>query len=274
MEEKKILSVDIESVIKNKSKGKVKVPRLIINWLKRIIHQNDINGFLKDSHGKVGKEFLEASFKFLSVSYKVHGGENLDPNGRYVFVSNHPLGGLDGMIVADYICEHYGNVRILSNDLLTVLDPVLPFFIPINKYGSVSSDTAKRINDEFNSDLQILNFPAGMCSRLIKGEIQDLKWTRTFAKKALDSKRDIVPIFFDSRNSMFFLRLAQLRNFLGIKFNIETIFLVDEMFKKKNVNFEFYIGDIIPHSQLAEGSINSWVEEIRKKCYSLNPKRK
>lgn len=267
-----ILSIDIEKIIAGKSpKLAQRIPKFLIRYIKRTIHQDEINTILRDHHQTEGAEFASCVLKDLNVGYRVHQTSMADPHGRYIFVSNHPLGGLDGMVLISHIHSMFGSIKVPVNDLLLSLKPFRSIFVPVNKYGKIKHDAAALINEAFESDCPILYFPAGLCSRLIKGKITDLEWKKSFVTKAIESHRDIIPIYFEGRNSMFFYRLAKLRKFLGIKFNIETFYLPDEMFKQKNSIFDVYIGEPIPVSSLSrEHSHKEWADIIRGKCYGTN----
>lgn len=268
---KTTLVIDIEKVLK--SKGAKNVPKFIVNFLKRIVHQEELNKILRDNTPYTGVDFATHALEDLGVSFRVHNQERLpSPDKKCIFVSNHPLGGLDGLVQISFIGKMMGDVKFIVNDLLMFIKPLEPIFIPINKYGRMKEDYAHKINDAFSSDAQILNFPAGLCSRLIKGEIKDLPWKKTFVTKALEYERDIVPLYFSGRNSMFFYRIAKLRKFFKIKFNIETLFLVDELFKQKNTIFDIYIGETIPVESITKvHSATEWTDIIREKCYRLKP---
>jgi putative hemolysin len=117
-------------------------------------------------------------------------------------------------------------------------------------------------------------FPAGLCSRKKKGVIKDLPWKKTFITKSVQTQRDIIPIHFEGENSKFFYRLAKIRKAIGIKFNIEMIFLPDEMFRQKNSIFDVIIGKPIPISSIDNTkNLQQWCEEIREKCYELKPEK-
>ena len=208
----------------------------------------------------------------MEISYNVHNDILTDSARRYIFVSNHPLGGLDGMVLIAYLGDKFKDIKFVVNDLLMHIKPLEPIFVPINKYGKMRQENAKRIFEAYDSDTQILNFPAGLCSRKIKGEITDLEWKKSFISKAIEHERDIVPIFFGGRNSNFFYRLANIRKSLGIKFNIETLYLPDEMFKQNSSAFEIYMGEPISYTHLKDGrSAAEWTEIIRERCYALKP---
>ena len=269
--ESNILSVDIEKVIRGKSQKLAdRLPRFVLNYIKKTIHQDEINRLLLENREYTGVEFASHILKDLDVSYRVHfSGKRPAPDGRYIFVSNHPLGGLDGMILISYIGSSFGDVKFIVNDLLMYIRPLAPVFVPVNKYGRMRHDNTRMFQETFDSDSQILYFPAGLCSRLIKGKVTDLDWKKTFVTKAIESRRDIIPMFFSGENSRRFYRLANLRKKLGIKVNIETFLLPDEMFRKKGSAFDLYIGEPIPYTTLTgDHTHKEWCDIIRQKCYA------
>lgn len=278
MDNKGTMRIDIDTVLEAKAKDKARlVPRFVVRMLKRLVHQDEVNLALEKYGGCDSIDFAYNIIHdpdILDCSYEVHGLEDVPKGKRYVFVSNHPLGGLDGMVLIACAGKRFGDVRFVVNDLLMFLEPMAPVFIPVNKFGKMRHDNAKALNDAFGSDAQILYFPAGLCSRMYKGGIADPEWKSTFIKKAREYGRDIVPVYFEGRNSKFFYRLARLRKILGIKFNIEMMFLPDEMFKQKGNSFGIYFGKPIPVASL-DGSRTAaqWTEHIRTICYNLKPQQ-
>lgn len=268
-------TVDIDKILADKMGSKSKyVPAFLVSWLKHILHQDQVNEYLWDSRHLTGVDWLEECVRYLDMTLEVEGKENLpdkDDGKLYTFVSNHPLGGIDGVALGAVIGRHYdGKFRYLVNDILMNLPGLAPVCIPINKTGSQSRNFPAMVEAGFSSDNHMLMFPAGLCSRRINGEIKDLEWKKTFVTKAIDSQRDIVPMYFSGRNSGFFYRLANFRKWLGIKFNIETLYLPDEMFKNKGKTFDLYIGEPIPFEQLNDGTHHKeWCRKIREKCYNL-----
>lgn len=269
----KDLKVDIDAVLASKSKRLAKcTPKFLRNWLKRTIHQDELNSILEYSNGATGVPFADKVLQWLNVqsNVKFAPGVSLNPEKRYIFVSNHPLGGLDGLTLISYFGKRFGNVKFVVNDLLMHIIPMQPIFVPVNKHGRMGKEYSMALNEAYSSDAQILYFPAGLCSRLIKGEITDLEWKTSFIRQAKRYNRDIVPVYFEGRNSNFFYRLAKIRKFLGIKFNIEMIFLPDEMFRQKNSIFDIKIGEPIPVSSIdSSKTLDEWCREIREKCYNL-----
>jgi putative hemolysin len=262
-----IIKIDVAGVLKARA-SKTKVPRFIVNYLRRIVHEDEFNQFFRENPGLKNLDFIEAAFKYMDMSVNVEGRENLPPkDGRYIFACNHPLGGLDGIATGFLIGREYdGKVKFFSNDLMMNLHPMKDMFIPVNKFGAQAKGHAEMMQQLYESENHLVTFPAGMCSRKTKGKICDLEWKKNFITKAVQYQRDVVPIYFEGRNSNFFYNLANLRKFLGIKFNIEMMYLPDEMFKQKGKHFTVRIGKPIPwqafdksksHAQWAQ-----WVKDI------------
>ena len=272
-------TIDIDKILKSKMGTKSRyVPRPLITWLKHITHQDQVNEFLWNNKDLVGTDWLVACVKYLDMSLEIRGQENLpDKNdGKlYTFVSNHPLGGIDGVAIGSIIGRHYDNkFKYLVNDLLMNLPGLAPLCIGINKTGSQSRNFPAMVETGFSSDDHMVMFPAGLCSRKIDGIIQDIPWKKTFITKSVEHKRDIVPIHFSGHNSMFFYRLANICKMLGIKFNIAMLFLVDEMYKNRHQSFQITIGKPISWQTFDKSKTpTQWAQEVRARVYQL-PKEK
>lgn len=263
--------IDLDAVLKSKApKASRWVPNFVVGYLKRLIHQEEINRVLARSWELSPREFIHEAFKELGIEYRIQGLEQLDRNGRYLFASNHPFGGMDGMMLADGLIGHFGDARVIVNDLLMHIEPLRPLWVPVNKHGSQSVAYARRFEEVMNSSLPVLTFPAGLCSRSIDGKVTDLKWRDNFVKKAHQTSRQIVPVFVEGELSKFFYRLANVRSKLGIKFNIEMLFLVDEMFKQKGKSFRIKFGEPISLEELsARGDSRAQTEYVRARAYGL-----
>lgn len=271
-----VYQIDLEQVIASKNPFLLRLlPAFVLNYLKKILHVDQINEVMRLYGHLEGIEFLEKGVAYLDVQCEFKGLDKLAQDERYIFVSNHPLGGLDGLLLLHAIQRKFGDVRSLSNDFLLFLDPLKRFFVPVNKHGHQGSERYIAIRNAFDSNIQILNFPAGLCSREIKGKIQDLEWKPSFVKSAKRSGRSVVPVYFDGRNSDFFYKLSKWRTRLGIRLNLEMLFLVDEMFSKKGARFTAYIGEPISYEELNASSRNAheWTQYIREKTYSLKPSK-
>lgn len=268
--------IDIDKILQSKAGAKAKyVPSFVVSYLKRIVHQDEINEFLARVEGKVGVDFLEEGMQFLDMKLDVRGLENLPADGLCTFVSNHPLGGQDGVALGYLLGKHYdGRIKYLVNDLLMNLKGLAPLFIPINKTGSQAKDFPLMVEAGFNSDSPIIMFPAGLCSRRQNGMIRDLEWKKTFVVKSVQHHRDVVPIFFEGRNSDFFYNLANLCKALGIKFNIAMLYLADEMFKNRHKTFKVTIGKPIPWQTFDKSKTPAaWAEYVKNTVYNLSPNK-
>ena len=265
--------IDIDQILRAKAGKKAKyVPPFVVSYLKRIVHQDEINEFLTQVEGKVGVDFLEESMRFLDTKLEVKGLENLPDDHRlYTFVSNHPLGGQDGVALGYLLGKHYdGKIKYLVNDLLMNLKGLAPLCIPINKTGSQAKDFPLMVAAGFNSDNHISMFPAGLCSRRRNGVIRDLDWKKAFIVKSVQHQRDVVPIHFEGRNSNFFYNLANVCKALGIKFNIAMLYLADEMFKNRHKTFRVTIGKPIPWQTFDKTKTPAaWAEYVKNIVYNL-----
>jgi putative hemolysin len=265
------LQIDVENVISSKNpRLAMAIPRFIIRYLKRIIHQDEINNLISTNGHLYDAEFVASTLEMTKTSYKAFGTGNLPASGRYIFVSNHPLGGLDGLVFINELAKHYTEIRFPVNDLLMNLKNMSGIFIPINKHGGQARDAIKKLEETYASDSQILYFPAGLCSRKRRGVISDLKWQKSFITKAVQHKRDIIPAYFSGRNSTFFYNLANLRKLLGIRANIEMLYLPDEMFRQKGKDIRLSFGKPISWQTFDNSKTPSeWADWVREKSYEL-----
>jgi putative hemolysin len=215
-------------------------------------------------------ELIFAGLQHFKIKYKVSGSENIPKKGRYIFVSNHPLGGLDGLVFIYELSKYFENIKFPVNDILTNIENLNGIFLPVNKHGAQGKEAARLIDEAYASDDQILYFPAGLCSRKKRGVIKDLVWHKSFITKSVSHKRDIIPAFFSGRNSDFFYNLSNFRNFLGIKANLEMLYLADEMFKQKNKEISLVIGQKIPWETFDKKRTPiEWAAWVREKTYNL-----
>ena len=265
-------TVDVDDILRGKMGPKAKyVPT---GWLKRIVHQDEVNRFLWESRDKTGVDWLEECVRYLDMTLEIEGEENLpDKNdGRlYTFVSNHPLGGVDGVALGSVIGRHYdGRFRYLVNDILMNLPGLAPVCIPINKTGKQSRDFPAMVEAGFQSDNHMLMFPAGICSRKINGQVHDIPWKKTFITKSVQYQRDIVPIHFGGQNSEFFYKLANFSDKYVKKVNIAMLFLVDEMYKNVHKTFRVAIGKPIPWQTFDKSKTPmEWAKFVEDSVYQL-----
>ncbi len=277
-----VIRIDVGQVLRNRLPRMWRfIPRQVVNWLERTICQDQLNALLEANAGKTGAAFCRGILESLDITVDVAGAENLPPKGnrRVVFVCNHPLGGLDGMALIDIIHRHYGGqVWFVVNDLLMAVKPLESVFLPINKFGGQSRRSFRRLDEAFDGNDPIIIFPAGLVSRYrkvpvngrMKKMVCDLEWRKTFINRCVQSKRDIVPLFFSGQNSMDFYKKANLRKKLGIKFNIEMVYLPREMFLARGKSFKVYVGVLKPHTTIQGGRFaDGYARAIATEAYLL-----
>jgi len=264
--------IDIDAILASKAGKKARyVPRFLVSYLKKITHQEELNGFLENEQDRYGVEFIEDFFRFFDNSFEVEGIENLPSEGWHTFVSNHPLGAIDGMGLGMILGRHYDEkIKYLVNDLLMNIPQLKSLFIPINKTGRQAKNLPRQVDEAFKSENHILMFPAGICSRRTNGVIRDLEWKKTFITKSVQTQRSVVPIHFDGRNSDFFYNLANINKMLGLKFNIAMLYLADEMFKNRGQKFKVTIGKPIAWETFDKSKTPAeWAQYVQDVVYSL-----
>lgn len=277
-QEKKEFRVDVEAIVRDKAGAKYKyIPGFVLSWLKRILHQDEVNRFLTGrAAGKFGVDFLDECVDYLEMDMEVKGLDELPSNdgGRYfTIVSNHPLGGEDGVALGKLICHKYDSQMLyLVNDVLMNLKGLAPLCIPINKTGAQSRNFPKMVETAFQSQKNILMFPAGLCSRKQDdGSIRDLPWKKTFISKSIEYQRDVIPVHFSGRNSERFYNIARWCKRFNIKVNIAMLFLVDEMYKNVGKHFTVTFGQPIPWQTFTDKSKTpaEWAQWVQDRVYEL-----
>lgn len=264
----------LEDVIASKNPRLLRLmPGWLLRYLKRIIHLDEMNSTIAKNRGVEGVDFAISVLSEMGVAYDAVGMENIDVDGRYLFVSNHPLGGLDGMVLISIFGTFFPQVYFPVNDILTQLPQFHSIFLPINKHGSQSQYVALRLHEAYSSDAQVLYFPAGLCSRKRRGVICDLEWKSNFVSKALEYERDVVPLYFEGRNSNFFYNLSAFRRRLGVRANLEMLYLVDEMYRQRGARLRVHVGEPIGWETFRDRSRSrreyaAWVKE---RAYAMAP---
>lgn len=267
-----IKPIDIREVFKEKSPKLAKfIPGFVYNYITRIMHIHDVNEILANYGDKKGIEFVHQIVDHFNVKERVFGIENIPPEGRFIFASNHPLGGFDGMLLMSNVNKLLGEVRFLVNDILMNIPQLEDVFVPINKHGGHNRDVARIVHEQYQSDVQILIFPSGYASRKINGVITDTEWKKHFIQKSVQYQRDVIPVHVSGKNSNFFYRLANIRKFLGLKWNLEQFFLPDETFKHRGQEFTISFGKPIPYTTFDKSKKpQEWADYVRDKVYSMS----
>lgn len=270
MEKEGMDFIDVERIIASKSQKALKyTPGFIIRYLKRIVHQDYINNFLKTNQDKIGLDFVRTTLEEFQVKLNVEGLNFIEPTKKYIIAATHPIGSLDGLALMDIVGKIRQDILFPVNDLLMNIPNLKPLFIPVNKHGS-NVENARIIDDAFASNATMLYFPAGLVSRRKKGVIKDLEWKKTFIRKSRDYQRDVIPTYIEGVNSSFFYHLANWRGRLGIKMNIEMLYLADEMFKQVGKEIKIIFGKPIPYQTFDRTKKDTeWANYVKEQVYAL-----
>lgn len=274
------LQINIRKVLKAKAPN-AHVPEFVIRFLERIAHQDEMNAFLAKKQGVTGAAFAKATYEeCFGVTVSIEGTENIPLSDEpLIFAGNHPLGAIDGVINASLISEvRKRSLKLIVNDFLMYMEPLREFFVPVNKVGKQSRENVRLQKEMWESGCDVLTFPAGMCSRRQRNiwtkkpryVIHDLQWQKSFIQKAREYKRDVVPVYFDGVNTNRFYLIAYWRKLLGIKLNIEMLFLVDEMFRTRGKHFTVRVGKPVPWQTFDDSRTPlQWAEYMQQITYAL-----
>lgn len=263
--------IDIEKIVESKSpKAKKWIPWFVFRYLKRILHQKEINKFLTENKGVKDLEFCENVVKYRDVKVTVKNLERVPKEGKIVIAMNHPLGGMDAMILVSALKGHREDLKFIVNDILMNLKNLEGLFVGINKHGKNENSLRGQIDNLFKSDEAICIFPAGLVSRRTKGVIKDSNWKKTFVTYSRKYDRTIIPIYIDGGLSNWFYRLSNFRKFFGIKMNLEMLYLADETYKQKGKHLKFIVGKPITKEFIDEHpNDNKLAQEIKNIVYEL-----
>lgn len=268
----KPVQIDVEKVFREKNPRAARlIPRLLMNWISKTIRQEEINDFLRRSHGIRDVEFAEKVISDFGVKRGSTGLWNLPETGGAIVAANHPLGGLDGLALLCEAAKVRSDVRFIVNDLLMNLPAFDQVFVPVNKHGSKAREQLTKVENAYAGGNLVLVFPAGLCSRKQNGEIKDLDWSKGFISRALKYGLPVIPAYISGRNSSRFYNTANIRKFLGIKANVEMFFLPDEMFRQKGKEILIRFGKPIPASTFDHRySQQEWAALLREYVYFMN----
>ncbi|MFK8037992.1 MAG: 1-acyl-sn-glycerol-3-phosphate acyltransferase [Crocinitomicaceae bacterium] len=264
--------IDIDKIIAEKNpKLKRWMPGFLLRYLKKILHQKEINAIIESSEDMDGYEFCNYVLKEFNISIETKGLEHIPQSGGAIFAANHPLGGMDALAIIKEVIPLRPDLKFVVNDILLHLKPLKNLFIGVNKIGSNSKNNIADLNAEFEKPQCVFVFPAGLVSRKKKGIVKDLVWKKTFISRAKKFDKDVIPLFLDGELSNFFYRLSNIREKIGVKANIEMLYLVNELFKQKNRTLKLYFGKPIPHSTFNKSKTDiEWANFVKQEAYRLN----
>ncbi|MBI4931269.1 MAG: glycerol acyltransferase [Bacteroidetes bacterium] len=275
--------IDVDAVFRSKNASLYKLlPGFIFSYLKKIIHQDEANHFLERNENNYGFDFVKEVIAEFGVKTKVIGIENISATGGCIVASNHPLGGLDAMALLNEVGTVRKDIKFFVNDILLNLENLKNLFAGVNTGGRTSAEALAEIEKVFAMNIAVFTFPAGLVSRkqfphgiFGKAVIEDLEWKKSFISRSKKYKKNIIPVFIDGRNSNFFYNLSLWRKFLGIKVNIEMLYLVDEMYKQHNKTITIIFGKEIPFETFDKRFTDvQWAEKVKRHVYEMRKQKK
>ncbi len=269
--------IDTGSIIRSKYDKIELFPKIaqdiVINSVKRLIYEEKINSFLKEHEDDAPFDFIEAVLEYFNFSYKFASNqiENIPPSGKCIIIANHPLGGLDALSLIDMIRKVRVDVKIMANDVLSHLKPLKPILLDIDVFSKkISKKSIEKIYSALDKEQAIIIFPSGEVSRAKPNGIKDTKWHKGFLKFAIKKQAPILPVYIKARNSSLFYTISSINK------KISTLLLPMEMFRKKNKQLDFKIGQIVPPKSFIKNGldINTNVKLFKKHLYKIAKDKK
>lgn len=263
--------LDIDEILGPKMAAKM--PGLVKRFLKKRLHFKEINDCIMKADHYAGAGFFDEALNYIGITYRTRGEENIDVSKKYIFVCNHPLGGPEALIIGSVFTRIYGDgFKVPANQILYNMKPLQEFFVPVKvSAGRQNRDIADRFTNMFESDYQILVFPAGLCARTFKGVITERPWKKMFVTQARKYERDVVPVHISGHNSKWYFFLSWLSRTLKLKFNIGMLFLVDELFDQAGKEFVITFGKPVPYTTFDSSRTDlQWAEEMKNTVRKLS----
>ena len=263
--------IDVKKVIKDKNPKLLKyLPRFVVSYLQKILREKQVNNFINNNVKSDGFLFSENSLKMLNLDVQSSGLQNVPKDSGVILACNHPIGGMDAMALIQAMKGHRKDIKFVVNDILLELKNLAELFVGVNKHGKNSAEALKHMNGVFGGGGATFVFPAGLVSRKKGKVIEDLEWKKTFVTRAKKFGVPVIPVYIDGSLSSFFYKLSNLREKVGVKANIEMLYLVDEQFRQKDKTIKIYFGELIsPGFFTKEKSDRDWAQVIKKKVYQL-----
>lgn len=268
-EKKKV--IDVKKVIQDKSPNFFKfLPGFVIKYLQKILHEDDVNEFIHEHKNDTPIEFCLSVMTKFNIDVQVEGLENIPKDGGAVLASNHPLGGMDAMALVTVLHDKRPDIKFIVNDVLMHLENLRPIFVGVDVVNGRATSALRKVDEAFAGDELLCIFPAGLVSRKIKGEVMDLEWKKTFVTRSIKHEKTIIPVYIDGKLTNFFYNLYRFRKTIGIKANIEMLYLVNELYKQHDEKIKITFGKAIPANEL-NGTENhsELAQNIKDKVYQL-----
>jgi putative hemolysin len=242
--------------------------KTVVALLRHLFRESEFHRFEERYPHLSGFDFVEQALDHFDFGVTVSDRERerIPSWGRVVIVANHPIGSLDGLALLKLVGDVRRDVRVVANDVLSVVEPLRNLLLPVDNMGSrTAREHLRAIEQHLNNDGAVIIFPAGEVSRMGATGVRDGKWRQGFLRFAEKTRAPILPVFVDARNSILFYSLSLLARPLS------TLWLVREMFKHHNRNVRVRIGQAIPFDTYSELPLTkaAKVKLLRRHVYKI-----
>ena len=244
-----------------------------IGWLLMVVTKiTTMNSFYAKNKDLSGTDFLESILEHYEIDFEIPEEDlkRLPNTGPYITISNHPLGGIDGVLLLKLMLDERKDFKIIANFLLQRIEPLKPFIMPVNPFENHKD--AKSSVMGFKTALTHLRdghplgiFPAGEVSTYKDGKlVVDRPWEEAAIKLIRKAEVPVVPIYFHARNSRLFYRLSKINDVF------RTAKLPSELTTQSRRPIKVRVGQPISvASQKEEETLEGFTELLRKKTYLL-----
>jgi len=267
--------IDVELALQEKIPDIYKkIPGVLIRLMEKVIRQADMNRMIHESSHLNGIPLVDWVLDQFGVNIVVKGKKLIPKKGRYIYPANHPIGGLDGLAIVSVVAKIHPLIKFVANDLLRVIKGFDSISLYIARFGQINRRNAILINKTLASEAQLLVQPAGTVSKRNPVKISDLAWNKFFIHKAIQYKRDVIPIHVQARNSRLFYNIASFRKIFRIKSNLEMFLLPREMFNKSGKTITITFGIPIAYKTFDDSRTHlEWAQKVREYVYVLGSEK-
>ena len=245
-----------------------------IGWLlMKVLKISTLNKIYKRHKHLSDLEFLNAILDDFQIKFEIPEEDlkRLPKDGAYITISNHPLGGIDGILLLKLMIEQRADFKIIANFLLHRIAPLKPYIMPVNPFED-RKDAKSSITGFKNAILHLREghplgiFPAGEVSTYRDGKlVVDKPWEEAAMKLVKKAEVPIVPIYFHAKNSKLFYKLSKISD------TFRTAKLPSELLTQKRRTIKVRIGKPISiKDQKEHTSLEEFSEFVRKKTYMLS----
>lgn len=242
--------------------------------LRQLLHEQEFQAFADRYPHLSGWDFIEGVLDHLDVGYRVadREKERIPQSGAVVIIANHPIGSIDGLALLKLVSEVRRDVKVVANALLSELEPLQPLLFPVNNMiGQTHRGQFQAITNHLQQGKAVIVFPAGEVSRLRPQGVRDTRWRSGFLRMARQAQAPVLPVRVNARNSALFYSTSMLYKPLA------TTLLVKEMFRHRNTQLDFHVGELVPFSQLesiAALPLRTQIKLFKKHLYRVGTQRR